>query len=89
MELNVLEQTENKIVVEVRGEDHTLLNLLREACWTEGADQATYMIEHPYLSQPKIIVRGKNPKKILINAAQLIIDQIEEFAKEFRRASKS
>jgi DNA-directed RNA polymerase subunit L len=89
MELVVLERDENKIVLEVRGEGHTLLNLLREACWKEGASQASYMIEHPYLANPKIIVRGKNPKKILTGAAQLVINQVDEFTKEFKRASKA
>lgn len=88
MELRVLEKKKDKLKVEVIGESHTLLNLLRENAWKEKADQATYMIEHPELSQPKIIVRAKNPKKVLVNSAQMIIDDSKGFSREFKRAMR-
>ena len=37
MDLNVLEKKKDKIIVEVRGESHTLLNLVREKSWKAGA----------------------------------------------------
>ncbi|MEM5798576.1 MAG: DNA-directed RNA polymerase subunit L [Candidatus Aenigmatarchaeota archaeon] len=86
MEIAILEETDNKIVIEVRGEDHTLLNILREACWQEGAEQASYMIEHPYMSQPKLIVYGKNPRKIVMSAAQAVINLAQEFSTEIKKA---
>ncbi len=84
MKLAVLEKSDSKWVLEVRGETHTLLNLLSENAWKSGADQASYIIEHPYLSEPKIIVRSKNPKKTLLEAVQLIVMQSKEFEKEFQ-----
>jgi len=86
MQLKKLETGKEKLKLEVIGEDHTLLNLLRENSWKENADQAAYMIEHPYLSKPKIIIKSKNPKKTLIGAAQLVIDETTSFQKEFKRA---
>ena len=88
MKLEALEKEDSKLALSILGESHTLLNLLREKCWKAGATQAAYMIEHPYLAQPKIIVRGKNPTKILRDAAQLAEDDVEEFLKEFKRAVK-
>jgi DNA-directed RNA polymerase subunit L len=88
MRLIVLGKGEDKITLEVRGETHTFLNLLRENAWKAGSKQASYMTEHPYLSEPKLTVRGKNPKKILDSAAQMIIDQTKEFEKEFKRVSR-
>jgi DNA-directed RNA polymerase subunit L len=88
MELRVLENKKDKLKVEVIGESHTLLNLLRENAWKGKADQATYMIEHPELSQPKIIIRANNPKKILVSSAQMIIDDSKGFSREFKRAMK-
>ncbi len=88
MELKVLERKKDKLKVEVMGESHTLLNLLRENAWKDKADQASYMIEHPYLSQPKIIIRAKNPKGVLVNSAQMIIDDSKTFSREFKRAMK-
>ncbi len=88
MEIKVLEKTEEKVKIEVTDETHTLINLLRENSWKAGASQASYMIEHPYLSHPKIIVRAKNPKKVLADAAQMVINDAKEFGKEFSRAAK-
>jgi DNA-directed RNA polymerase subunit L len=88
MDIKVLESKKDKLVVEVRGETHTLLNLLREKAWKAGATQASYMIEHPQQSQPKLIVRAKDPKKVLKDAAQLVADEAKAFDREFSRAMK-
>lgn len=86
MKLNVLESSDKKANIELVGESETLANLLRKKLWESGADQAAFMREHPYLAMPKIIVYGKNPIKLLDNAAQKIIDQAKEFQTEFKRA---
>jgi DNA-directed RNA polymerase subunit L len=88
MDLQVVEQKGDKIQIEVKGENHTLLNLIRENAWKAGADQASYMIKHPYLSTPKIIIKSKHPKKVLTDAAQIAIDDATAFEKSFRRALK-
>jgi len=87
MKLTVLEKKKDKWKLEVDGEDHTLLNLLRENAWKERAKQATYMIKHPYLSKPEITVIGPNPKKILADAAKRIIDDTKAFERSFKRKS--
>lgn len=88
MKLELLESKKEKWQLEIEGEDHTLLNLLREKSWDEGAKQSSYMIKHPYLSKPVITVIGANPKKILADAAQSIINDAQSFGKEFKRVSK-
>lgn len=88
MKLKKISKTKEKLVVEVDGEDHTLLNLLRENAWNTGADQAAYMIEHPYLLKPKIIIRSKNPVKTLVDAAQAAADEAEVFQKVLAKALK-
>ncbi len=88
MKLNILEKKKNKWKMEVSGETHTLLNLLRANAWKAGAKQASYIIEHPYLSQPEIIIRADNPKRVLNSAAQMIIDDARDLKKEFKRAVK-
>ena len=88
MELTVLEKSDNKLKVEVKGESHTLMNILREKAWAAGADQAAYMIEHPYLAEPKIIIRAKNPKKVLQDAAAGVAEEAQQFEKHFRKALK-
>ncbi len=88
MEIKILEKTPESVKIEVIDETHTLLNLLREKSWKAGASQASYMIEHPYLSNPKITIRAKNPKKVLSDASQMIIDDAREFGKEFGKVLK-
>ena len=88
MEVEILEKRKDGLKILVRGESHTLLNLLRENAWAAGANSASYVIEHPYLSDPKITVKSNNPKRTLSSATQLVIDQASEFGKGFKRAVK-
>jgi DNA-directed RNA polymerase subunit L len=88
MELKVLEKKPDKIRVEVLGEDHTLLNIITEYAWEAKAKQASYIIQHPYLSQPELIVKSANAKKTLSDAAQLVMDKSKEFKVSFERALK-
>jgi DNA-directed RNA polymerase subunit L len=88
MELKVLEKKPDKIRMEVTGEDHTLLNVLTEYAWEAKASQASYAVDHPYLSKPELMVKSKNPKKTLNDAAQIVIDRSKEFKTAFDRAVK-
>jgi len=81
MKLTVLEEGNGKLKVRVDGETHTFLNVLTSYAWKTGAKQAGYIIKHPLLSQPELIVRGENPKKILKDAAQMLINDSKEFQK--------
>ncbi len=72
--------------IEVKGESHTLLNLLRRNSWDAKADQASYMIEHPMLSYPKIIIKASNPKGVLSKATDMVIKQTQDFSNAFKRA---
>jgi DNA-directed RNA polymerase subunit L len=86
MNLRVVEKGKDKLRVEVAGECHTLLNLLREKSWKEKAKQASYMIQHPYLSEPEIIVYANSPKKVLVDSATKIESEARRFTQEFKRA---
>ncbi len=88
MELRVLEKRGDKLKLALLGETHTFLNLIAEYAWLANASQASYIIRHPYLSEPELIVKSSNPKKTLKDAAQIIIDRTEEFQKSFKRALK-
>lgn len=88
MELNVLDKSKNSMKVEVVGETHTLVNLLRENAFVCGADQASYIIEHPYMSQPKLIVKAGQPKKVIADAAEKIAEDAAKFKKAFEAEFK-
>ena len=86
MKLTAVEKKKDKWKLEIDGEDHSLINLLRENAWKKGAKQATYTIKHPYLSKPEITVIGANPKKILAESAQAIITDTKAFERDFKKA---
>ena len=63
------------------------MNLLNENIWKQrGLDYAAYAIEHPYLSQPVLTVKGKDPKKTLIEAAERIAEDAKELKKKLQVA---
>ena len=88
MKLTMIEKKKDKWRLEASGASHTLLNLLVEKAWDSKALQASYMIKHPYLSKPEIIIRANDPKRVLVDASQLIINDSRDFARELKRVSK-
>lgn len=86
MQINVLEKKKNNLKIEVKGETHTLTQLIAKEA-SKKADVAAIQ-EHPFMEEPKIIVRGTNPTKVLEKAANSIKLQCEELKKEFRRVLK-
>jgi len=87
MELKVLEEEKNKLKIEVKGETPTLTQLLATQVWKEGGDSAAIR-EHPFMEEPKIVVLGTNPKKLIEKAITALEEQCDEFKTEFSRALK-
>ncbi len=84
MNVEVLEKEDEKLKIKI--DDMTLVNLLNENIWKQrGFDFAAYSVEHPYLSQPVLTVKGKDPKKTLIEAAERIIEDAKELKKKFSK----
>jgi DNA-directed RNA polymerase subunit L len=90
MNVKIMGKGKNKLRVEFEGEDHTLLNLLRQNLWEEGVDYAAYEKEHPFLTNPVLILETdkKNPTRTLKAAAKRMGNQMQDFRKEFGRALK-
>lgn len=83
MKIEVIEQSDEKLKVKL--DDLTLVNLLNENIWKQrGLHYAAYAIEHPYLSQPVLTVKSKDPKKTLIEAAERIADDAKELKKKLK-----
>jgi len=85
MEIKVIEKKKDKLKLEVDGETHTLLNLLRERAWKHGAKQASYIIAHPYMSKPEIIIHATYPKKVLTDSANEIAKDAKKFELAFKK----
>ncbi|MBW2977652.1 DNA-directed RNA polymerase subunit L, partial [Candidatus Woesearchaeota archaeon] len=57
MKVNIVEETKNKIVIELKGETHTFCNALKKELWNDKHVKiAGYNIAHPLVGVPKIVV---------------------------------
>ncbi len=85
MELNILEDTKNRLVVEVKGEDSTLCNILRKELWSDDkVKAAAYSVKHPSVGVPQLIVEttGKDPRDALSDAVKRVKKQVSDFEKK-------
>ncbi|MEM2924500.1 MAG: DNA-directed RNA polymerase subunit L [Methanocellales archaeon] len=91
MEIKVLSKSEREIEIEIGGEGHTFLNLLKSALLQDKrVEAATYDIEHPLISDPILYVRtdGSDPVEVLRDAASQVSKQLDEFKKKFLTATQ-
>ncbi len=92
MELELVEKGEGALLIKVRGEDHTLCNLLRKILHSDKyVVAASYMIEHPLTEPPKFYVKtkkGKTPERALMDAAGQVAGQLKELQKQLQRELK-
>jgi DNA-directed RNA polymerase subunit L len=91
MELKKLKDADNSILVEVQGETQTVTNALREELWEDkSVTEAAQIKEHPYLAQPKILVKTDkgSPSAALVKASDRIVDKIKSLEEEFKKAMK-
>lgn len=86
MKIEVIENEKGKLKIEMP--DVTFVNLLNEDIWKEKADFSAYNIDHPYLSRPVLVVKSKNPKKTVTDAAERIIGDVKTVRKHFSEAAK-
>ena len=87
MQVSVVEEGKEKLKIEVKGESATLTQLIAKQAWEEGGEAAAVR-EHTFMVEPKILVTGTNPRKILEKAATAVQEQCDEFKEEFKKAMK-
>lgn len=92
MQLTVLSKTDSEMEIEVRGENETLLNPIKQALLGDkDVDFAEYIIEHPSLSVPKIFLRTKGkvkPDVVLKRTIKMLINEFDAFGTEFANQLK-
>jgi len=92
MELNKTKEDSNMIEVELKGESVGFANLIKEELWNnKNVDEAAYIKEHPYMTEPKIYVKMKkksNPRVALQRAVKGLQVKLKDLEKEFKRALK-
>ncbi len=86
MNLKIIEKTDDEIMVEMAGESHTLLNVLKSSLLDDPRiEVATYDIKHPTISEPILFVKtkGVDPVVAIREASERIIEVYEEFKAVF------
>ena len=86
MNIELIEKEKN--VIRMKIDDLTFVNLLNENIWKQKIEYSVYKKDHPYLSQPILEVKSKEPKKSLIDAAERIKKDAEEFKTKLERVLK-
>ena len=87
MKIDVIENKDAQLKIDVHT-NLTLVNLLNECIWQQKVDVSAYKTDHPYLSNPTLLVKSKNPKKAVLDATTQIIEDITDFRKQFQAAMK-
>jgi len=92
MELKILNRTPTELKIEVKGESHTLCNLLESILLEDGdVEAAGYNIPHPLISNPIIYIRTngkKKPEEALKEAAEKILQKGKELREEFNKTAE-
>lgn len=89
MELRPISVTDNELEVEVIGENETILNPLKvRLLLDDDVELAEYIIEHPFLSNPKIFMRTRkgDATKALTRALKALQKEYKDFEKAFEDA---
>jgi DNA-directed RNA polymerase subunit L len=93
MEIKVLKKTDTEIEVEIKGEDHTLMNALKSSLLKNKAVKvATYDIEYPGISNPVLYVRtgdSEDPIDAIKKAASDLAGDCETFIELFSKKAKA
>lgn len=87
MKIEVLEDDKEKMKLEVH-DSTTLVNVINENLWRQKVDAAAFRVEHPYLSKPVLLVKSKNPKKAVLDAAGQVVEDVKELRKKLQNELK-
>ena len=86
MEIKILEETKNKLIIEIEGEDHTFCNAIKEELNNDkDVKLASYKIPHPLVGEVTMHIEAADPKKALIDAAKRLNKNVEKFGTLFKK----
>ncbi len=92
MELVVIEESKIRLVFDLKGEDHTFCNILKEELYTDkDVKVATYSIAHPLLGVPRFIIEtasAKTPRKAVSEALARLKKTFASFRKAVEKEMK-
>lgn len=90
MELNIVDKSDNDMHLEIVGESHTLLNMLKSVLLAdERVHTASYDMKHVTISDPVLYVMtdGTDPIAVVKDAVSTFIAECDEFISVFSKAA--
>ncbi|MEK6861125.1 MAG: DNA-directed RNA polymerase subunit L [Nanoarchaeota archaeon] len=88
MELNILENTKNRLKFELKGEGHTFCNALKKELWSDNNIEISgYHIEHSLVSEPAFTIETSkgDPKTVLLKAVERLRKRNKELREFFKK----
>jgi DNA-directed RNA polymerase subunit L len=88
MELAVKESDKNKLVLEIKGEDHTFCNILvKRLQQNPNVNVAAYSIDHPLTRVPSLLVETSkgSPKDVILATMKELDKEFKSFQKAFAK----
>jgi len=83
MKIDILENEKDMMKIELH-DNLTFVNLLNERVWDSKPKFSTFAQDHPYLANPVLTVKGTNPKKMIVDAAEQIVTDAKELKKQLK-----
>ena len=84
MKVTALEKKKNKLILEISGETHTLLNIIKDELWNDpNVKISGYNIEHPLTSEPRLIVQTSSE-----DALEAVKEAVKRVKKNFDQFQK-
>ncbi len=86
MEVKILNLEKEKLRLEIRGEDHTVLNhLVNKLLEDEKVEIAKYNTPHPLTSEPVLDIVAKDPLKSLAESCKRASKEMESLLKQLEK----
>jgi DNA-directed RNA polymerase subunit L len=86
MKVSIVEQEKGKMKVELKDSSKSFAYLISSEIWEAGKGEAAALQEHPFMVEPKLLVKASNPKKEMEKAASSIEEKCEELKQAFKRS---
>lgn len=85
--MKYLRKDDDRVVIEVTGETHTICNILRKRLMQQDeVSAAAYDITHPLIGQPEFELVAEKPEEAIITACEEIKSEAAEFQDELINA---
>lgn len=82
MEIKILKDEKENLEIEIG--NLTIAELLRVYLNENGAEYAVWKRDHPS-TNPILVIKGKDAKKILKKSIEVVEKEIDNFLKEFKK----